>query len=621
MSNGKQKLELTWIGKDEQPKLEPRILIEDPAKSYGDKNSENMLIFGDNLLALKALEQDFANKIKCIYIDPPYNTGEAFQEYDDSKEHSIWLSLMKERFLYLRILLSNNGVLFVQLNDEEMAYCKVLLDEIFGRYNFINQIAVKTKNTAGASGGGEDKRLKKNVEFILAYAKDYDSFSEFNESYDEENLFELIDEMENSGKSWKYTSVLIDKGKFLEERTIKDGSGNPIKIRKYKGLKRTTVNKLISSGQKREDVYFTNFQNIFSDTNAQSSIRERVINEFKELDDDELLVVNYVPKSGRDKGLLVEHLYLSPSIRRVIWLKDSAEIRNKTIIKKEKTGTYWDGFNWNNVNKEGGVVFTGGKKPETLVQKVIELVTNKEEYVLDSFLGSGTTAAVAQKTNRKWIGIEMGEHCHTHCIPRLKAVIDGADKGGITEAVAWQGGGGFKYYYLAPTLVLKDKNGMDVINEQYNPQMLAAAMAKQEGFKYSPDAAVYWKQGKSTEKDYIFTTTQFVTVEFLDKIHDEMASDDSLLICCKSFSKACEDRFPNITIKKIPNILLGRCEFGRDNYNLNIVTMPEGLEYEGDEDEQAEPKAKDKAVKKEKSEKKGKNNDKKQRGLFEGDED
>lgn len=376
MSNGKQKLELTWIGKDEQPKLEPRILIEDPAKSYGDKNSENMLIFGDNLLALKALEQDFANKIKCIYIDPPYNTGEAFQEYDDSKEHSIWLSLMKERFLYLRILLSNNGVLFVQLNDEEMAYCKVLLDEIFGRYNFINQIAVKTKNTAGASGGGEDKRLKKNVEFILAYAKDYDSFSEFNESYDEENLFELIDEMENSGKSWKYTSVLIDKGKFLEERTIKDGSGNPIKIRKYKGLKRTTVNKLISSGQKREDVYFTNFQNIFSDTNAQSSIRERVINEFKELDDDELLVVNYVPKSGRDKGLLVEHLYLSPSIRRVIWLKDSAEIRNKTIIKKEKTGTYWDGFNWNNVNKEGGVVFTGGKKPETLVQKVIELVTN-----------------------------------------------------------------------------------------------------------------------------------------------------------------------------------------------------------------------------------------------------
>ncbi|MCE5301443.1 MAG: site-specific DNA-methyltransferase, partial [Spirochaetia bacterium] len=201
-------------------------------------------------------------------------------------------------------------------------------------------------------------------------------------------------------------------------------------------------------------------------------------------------------------------------------------------------------------------------------------------------------------------------------------------KGGITEAVNWQGGGGFKYYSLAPTLVLKDKMGMDVINEQYNPQMLAAAMAKHEGFTYKPDTLCYWKQGYSTEKDFIFTTTQFVTVEFLDKIHEEMAKDDGLLICCKSFQKACEDRFPNITIKKIPSILLGRCEFDKNDYNLNIVKMPEGVSFD-DEEEDIEvpaekPKQKGNKIEKDvegKGAKKCKKGSNKQGGLFEGDDD
>ncbi len=175
---------------------------------------------------------------------------------------------------------------------------------------------------------------------------------------------------------------------------------------------------------------------------------------------------------------------------------------------------------------------------------------------------------------RRWIGIELGEHCHTHCLPRLKKVVDGTDQGGISKAVNWQGGGGFKYYDLAPSLLKEDKYGNWIIDERYNADMLAAAMAKHEGFKYSPDEHIYWKQGKSTEKDYIFTTTKLVTVEHLDKIHEEMQPDESLLICCKSFSKACKDRYPNITVKKIPNMLLGRCEFGREDYSLNIVNMP-----------------------------------------------
>ena len=213
-------------------------------------------------------------------------------------------------------------------------------------------------------------------------------------------------------------------------------------------------------------------------------------------------------------------------------------------------------------------------KPERLIQRIITLSTNDGDLVLDSFLGAGTTSAVAHKMKRKWIGIELGEHCNTHCLPRLKQVVDGTDQGGISKAENWQGGSGFKYYYLAPSLLKQDKYDNWIIDERYNADMLAAAMAKHEGFKYSPDEAVYWKQGRSTEKDYIFTTTNFVTVKELDRIHDDMKPDESLLICCKSFSKACTDRYANITVKKIPNMLLGRCEFGKEDYSLNIVSLP-----------------------------------------------
>jgi adenine-specific DNA-methyltransferase len=234
----------------------------------------------------------------------------------------------------------------------------------------------------------------------------------------------------------------------------------------------------------------------------------------------------------------------------------------------------WTDIPWNGISNEGDVKFKNGKKPEKLIKRCIEISTCPGDFVLDSFLGSGTTAAVALKMNRKWIGIEYGEHCHTHCIPRLQKVCDGTDQGGISEAVDWKGGGGFKYYYLAPSLLQQDKYGNWVINPEYNGNMLSSAMAKQEGFRFQPDEQMYWKQGKSTEKDFIYTTTQFMTVESLDRIHEEMQDGESLLICCKSFSKACEGRFININIKKIPKMLLGRCEFGKEDYSLNIINMP-----------------------------------------------
>lgn len=223
----------------------------------------------------------------------------------------------------------------------------------------------------------------------------------------------------------------------------------------------------------------------------------------------------------------------------------------------------------------------GTPKPERLIEKILFLASNENDLILDSFLGSGTTSAVAHKMGRRWLSVELGEQAITHCFPRLKQVVDGEQRG-ISKAVNWKGGGGFKFYTLAPSLLNQDKFGNWVISSEYNAQMLAAATAKQEGFRFNPHETLYWKQGFSSENDYIFTTTQFITVETLDQIHDEMLPGESLLICCKSYQKECKGRFSSpsgrlggaITIKKIPQMLLGRCEFGRDDYSFNIVNMP-----------------------------------------------
>ena len=211
MSN---KLELTWYGKENEIKVEPRILIEDKEKSNiaNDPNTENMLIHGDNLLVLKALENNYSGKVKCIYIDPPYNTGNAFEHYDDNLEHSIWLNLMRSRLTILQKLLSDDGSIWIQIDEEEQAYLKVLCDEIFGRSNFVNMISVNMKNIAGASGGGEDKRLKKNCEYILVYAKNYNLLKPFEGAYKYTEISDLVKEYKDEGKSWKYTTVLLDEG-------------------------------------------------------------------------------------------------------------------------------------------------------------------------------------------------------------------------------------------------------------------------------------------------------------------------------------------------------------------------------------------------------------------------
>ncbi len=578
-----QRLELTWVGKGENPQVEPRILLHDPSKDYGDPNSENMLIHGDNLLALKALEQEYAGKVKCIYIDPPYNTGEAFDEYDDNLEHSIWLHLMYNRLKLLKNLLAENGVIFVQLNDDEINYCKVMMDEIFGRNNFINLISIKTKNSSGASGGGEDKRLKKNTEFILCYGNHL--FKKFYPVYTTMELSQYLEEMRTNEISFKYTMIFTNLGKRIYYKTIKDGSGNDILIYVHSGYNTKSVRQLAKEeGISEIEVFCKYYEYICTTENAQTSIRTRVREATDE--EDNLYSIDYYPISGRNKGQLTTMYFVGKNKRLVSWFKNVCVKERGYIFKKEKVGSLWSDLNWNNVNREGEVVFTGGKKPEVLIKRILELATEQGDLVLDSFLGSGTTAAVAHKMGRRWIGIELGNHCYSHCKPRLDKVIEG-EQGGISKKVEWQGGGGYKFYELAPTLIVKDKYGNPVFSDKYNAAMLTAAVAKINGFFYVPDKDVYWKQGRSQDNSYIYVTTQYLTAEMLDNISCEVSSMENLLICAPAFDIGLSKRYDNINVRKIPQSVLSKCEYGVDNYNLNIINPPEFDEDEWEDCEDA----------------------------------
>lgn len=574
-----KKLELTWVGKDKKISVEPRILIENKKLSNieNDENTENMLIHGDNLLALKALEQKYAGKIKCIYIDPPYNTGAAFEHYDDNLEHSIWLGLMRERLVILRNLLSEDGSIWIQIDDEEQAYLKVLCDEIFGRKNFLNMISVNMKNVAGASGGGEDKRLKKNCEYILIYSKDYESISTFKGAYDYEEIGELVQRYREENISWKYTSILVNSGEKIFVGLTYDGDGNEIRIYKRENFEIKSINKIKNDEKITEKEVYKKYANfIFQTAMPQSSIRPRVMEKIKEIGrESELYSIEYTPKTGRNKGKIYEQFYKGESFRLFAWLRDVSDKIDGELYKKTLQGTYWNFIaGTKNLTKEGNVVFPNGKKPEALISRILEMTTNENDLILDSFLGSGTTCAVAHKMNRRYIGIEMGEHAYTHCKVRLDKVISGEDKGGITKNVNWQGGGAYRFYELAPTLINEDKFGEMVINKKYSPEMLVNAVALHEGYNFNPNKETFWKQSKSTENSYLLVTTKYVDINFLNSIKNDMEDEEYLVIACKNYDKVLEKKYSNIEIKKIPEMLLEKCEFNVENYNLNIINTP-----------------------------------------------
>lgn len=446
---GKERYGMTWPGKADCFKTIQRpslgTLRPCAEESVNFDMTENLIIEGDNLEVLKLLQKSYLGKVKMIYIDPPYNTGndfiypdnyaESLQTYleytgqvdaegrkfgtnteTDGRFHSKWMNMMYPRLYLARNLLHDEGIVIVQIDDTELSNLRRLMDEVFGEENYVNIIAIKAKLAAGASGGGEDKRLKKNVEFCLVYARNLDSLSGFTHCFVEEPLLAVINDMRESGQSWKYTNVLLDKGSRKKIATTQDGDGKPIDIFLHEGIKRGSLRDICErEGIDEQVAYKRHLQSIFSDTNAQTSIRTRVIDAVGPLKEGQMYSVEYVPSSGRDKNKRVCHYYISPTVRRVIWLADVAYERNGEVIKRERTGTLWDGLSYNNVGKEGGVQFPSGKKPVDLLQRVLALSADTNDIVLDFFAGSGTTAhaVLAQNKldggNRRFILVQLPE--------------------------------------------------------------------------------------------------------------------------------------------------------------------------------------------------------------------
>lgn len=559
-----QKLELTWIGKGDKPVVEPRILLHDASKDYGDPSANNMLIHGDNLLALKALEQEFDGRVKCIYIDPPFNTGSAFEHYDDNLEHSIWLGLMHQRFQILRNLLCDSGVLFVNLDDSEASYAKVLLDEVFGRRNYLNEIIVATNKSFGFKSTSDG--IFKQANHILFYTKDKAAFNininamYIEKGYDEQYKW-VFENCEKSEEHWTW-------------RNIKDV------VAEKMGLNNAREAARHDSDALAEGV------SAFALENADRVFRTASVTGGALLKRKNTIAIS---KQNRDR--IIRHPnddmdYMFIGGERVIYYKERLRELDGLWLPAEVITDIWSDISIEGLAKEGGVDFPRGKKPEKLIQRCVELTTNPGDIVLDSFLGSGTTAAVAHKMGRQYIGIELGEHCYTHCLPRLKAVVDG-EQGGISKAQNWQGGGGFKFYELAPTLIVKDPHGQPIINDKYNAQMLVAAIAKLNGYDYAPDRDVFWKQGKSQAGSYIFVTTEYLTAAQLDNISRYLPEYERLLICAPAFDIGLGKRYENINIRKIPQSVLDKCKYGVDNYNLNIVNPPELDDDEWEDGEDA----------------------------------
>ncbi len=420
---------------------------------------------------------------------------------------------MRDRLEILRRLLKSDGSIWICLDDNEVHYLKVLCDEVFGRANFLASIIWQHS----VQGKGYSGKFSVHHNYILAY-RSSEAFVLGDLQRKEEHNVNYSNPDNDPQGPWRAGDV---RNALYRPNLIYDlvtPSGRVIKAppKGWRWSKETMAEKIRSG------------QIVFRDNQTR----------------------------------IVHKIYLKDQQGRVpetVWFgEDVGTTREASAESKELYGPQ-NAF--------------PTPKPERLIERILHISTNPDDWVLDSFAGSGTTGAVAHKMGRRWIMVELGEHCHTHIIPRLRKVINGEDKGGITEAVGWKGGGGFRYYRLAPSLLEKDKWGNWVINKAYNPAMLAEAVCKLEGFTYAPSDTVYWQHGHSTERDFIYVTTQNLSHDQLQALSDEVGENRSLLVMCAAF-RGKPDRFPNLTIKKIPKAVMARCEWGKDDYSLRVEHLP-----------------------------------------------
>jgi adenine-specific DNA-methyltransferase len=415
------------------------------SESVDFESTRNLFIEGDNLDVLKLLQETYLGKVKVIYIDPPYNTGSDFiykdnfsisstnyflesGQVDDEgnrlvantetngRFHSDWLSMMYSRLRLARNLMCDDGMLFISIDDNELCSLKLLCDEVFGESNYLNTVSINAKVSAGASGGGEDKRLKKNIEYLLIYTRNSQAAQQLYPVYKETKLTDFIQKMKLEDKSFKYTTVLVHREGIEPFRTIKDGEGNDIVIEKVNEFRTKTINQISrEEGISEEAAYVKYYNQIMTTTNAQTSIRTRVWEATE--NENTMYIARYVPKSGKNKGQETELIFMGRQKVLVIWLKDTTVIIDGVIFKREKIGTYWDGISWINVTKEGEIPFPNGKKPVAMIQRILNLCTSPDEnaLVLDFFAGSGSVAhSVALQNsidggNRRCISVQIEE--------------------------------------------------------------------------------------------------------------------------------------------------------------------------------------------------------------------
>ena len=517
----KQKLELNWIGKDSEDfsisNIEPRILEENTELSYGDKNNKNIIIHGDNLLALKALLPEYLGKIKCVYIDPPYNTGKAFDKYDDNVEHSLWLSILKPRLELIHSLLDpDQGTLWINLDDNEVHYCKILCDEIFGRGNFIANVIWHKKNVVQ----NDAKFFNTNHDHILVYASNKKNLK-LNLLPRTEEMDQRYENPDNDPKG-PWTSVALQAKSGSENTKFKIKFPNGVEWQPKIGtFSRLSKDSLTKAFQENRLWFGKNGNNVPRLKKYLSEVKQGI-------------VANTIFK-----------------------VEDSGSTQEaKTEIKKIFPDDPFD-----------------TPKPEKLIYRILSLATKEGDLVLDSFLGSGTTAAVAHKMKRNYIGIEMENHVYSHVKKRLDLIIDGKLSGNIDNFTNWKAGGGYKFFELSPSFITKDELNNLIIDPYYNGEKLIKAICKIAGYTYHVNKDQYWNHGYSQDGNFIFVTTQIINIQTIKNILESLKKNHSLVIYAKKFEKECESVDPRIIIKKIPSAILNACDYGKKEYLLPINNL------------------------------------------------
>jgi len=547
-----KRLELVWPDKDKvllglddengkpiwgtKADLETRLLVQ--LEAVGETNpdnlndlyeqGDNLLIKGDNLLALKALERHFANKIKCIYIDPPFNTGNAFEYYDDGLEHTIWLSMMKARLELLWRLLSSDGALFLHVDDNESAYAKVLLDEQFSRRNYRNTIVIKANSPFGFKHTSDS--IFKSANYVHVYAKTDDfTFKRLFVERDYDRAYKyVLDQRSPDFTSWHWRPIAEVVAQHLGHKTSTEAQ-------KAFGKEEFWI--------RVGEFAVQNAERVFRTAAVTGGARQ------KRLDT--------IERSSRQRNEVMVHPnddmegYYFLNGERILFYDERLIEVNGNRMPGTTLTDIWTDIAWEGIAREGGVEFPKSKKPEALVSRIISLATEAGDWVLDSFLGSGTTAAVAHKLGRKWVGAEIGEHAETLCLPRLKRVVSGEDQTGISKQVGWKGGGGFRYCVLGESLFAKDEDiGLVMINPKYTNGPLVAGVCNLEDFHLNDDSVFHGVRGNA----YAHITEGKVTQAYMDALVEKLPKGKNLVVYCLKRATGLEGP-EEVKVKRIPKEL------------------------------------------------------------------